>query len=656
MSSVSKAAPRVVFDGGSCDNPGCTLDVSVIVPVFNAGGLLREQVLALSEQDTPLHWELILTDNGSTDGSTEAVRDLAHHFAHFREVDASARQGPAFARNSGAGVALGTILMFCDADDVADPLWLHELWRATREHHFVGGRLALDRLNHSDSIAWRRPLQDTSLPHYYGCDYSASSNLGVSAELFRSLDGFDESFPSAAFEDVDLSLRAHRAGVTPAFCGQAVMHYRLREDLPATLRQAQTYGASSRLLFERHPRSVIAPPSVVDDAIEHFRLAKRRLRQAVRPMRSPGTLEWERAYARAQTRSLVGLRSYWSPRRRYPDEFPMPFTVVQRRRLGSALTRASERLSMPLPSSQPLDWASPWSLQSALMERWSPADRHLLGAGLLADADVTIETRRDGTTWYLNPSLDPIVNEVIRTGGYGTRESDLILRHLASKNRTPAAHGVIINVGANVGTTALPLARAGYRVVAAEPVQRAFDLLCRNVEVNGFGNVVQPFNAAVTATHCNVEIVAGDNLSTSELKGAHDPADLATPSDFGVHVEVVRGIPLDSLIDEAGVDPGQVALVWSDTEGAEAGVIAGGTRLWAAGVPLWVEIRPSALRDQGRLTDFVGLAQEWFSVVRPLDDLSAGRNQPLAVSDLREFIDSIGHERYAFTNVLLSRD
>src|SRR5665213_4169463 len=98
--------------------------ISVVLPVRDGLPWLDEQLGALAAQHCDEPWEVVVADNGSSDASVALARDWAERCAAMRVLDASARVGPAAARNAGVMAARGELLAFCDADDVVQAGWL----------------------------------------------------------------------------------------------------------------------------------------------------------------------------------------------------------------------------------------------------------------------------------------------------------------------------------------------------------------------------------------------------------------------------------------------------------------------------------------------------------------------------------------------------
>ncbi|GAA3751063.1 hypothetical protein GCM10022240_00360 [Microbacterium kribbense] len=221
---------------------GATAIVSVIIPAFNAADTLGEQLDALQRQREAPEFELLVCDNGSTDATTTIAHAWRDRLPQLRLVDASARRGASAARNYGAAQARSDILLFCDADDVVDRNWVQIMAAATSEHGFVAGLTEHALLNPHAAWdgGWVEPAyREGFLPWLPA---AGSGNLGIRAEIFTAVGGFDETRPSG--EDADLSWRVQLAGYPLHQEWGGVVHVRKREGFRATFRQGFLKGVA----------------------------------------------------------------------------------------------------------------------------------------------------------------------------------------------------------------------------------------------------------------------------------------------------------------------------------------------------------------------------------------------------------------------------
>jgi GT2 family glycosyltransferase len=229
--------------------------ISVVIPVFNPGALLRVQLDALGRQEDPgAGWEVILADNGCTDGSLQWLRDQDGPApVSYRVVEASGRPGPAHARNRGATEASGRWLVFCDADDVVSSDWLARLWDARDAGEVIAGACDVTRLNKPALLKARGgPSYGRTLP-MGPCQflpYAPSCNVMVRRATFERLGGWDEALPYC--EDVDFSWRAQLMGARLAFASEAIVHYRYRDSLRGVFTQMRRYKAAEATLYVRY--------------------------------------------------------------------------------------------------------------------------------------------------------------------------------------------------------------------------------------------------------------------------------------------------------------------------------------------------------------------------------------------------------------------
>jgi glycosyltransferase involved in cell wall biosynthesis len=193
-------------------------EASVIIPTFNRRALVREAISSVLAQ-SGAGFELIVIDDGSTDGTSDDLERLAATAPGVAiRIDAIAHRGPAAARNRGVAIARAPLIAFLDSDDLWSPAKLQRqlaFMRAhpefaicqTREIWLRDGR----RVNPG-----RRHLKragDIFAESLHVCLISPSAVM-MRTDLFRALGGFDEALP--ACEDYDLWLRIlvdHEAGL-----------------------------------------------------------------------------------------------------------------------------------------------------------------------------------------------------------------------------------------------------------------------------------------------------------------------------------------------------------------------------------------------------------------------------------------------------------
>lgn len=231
--------------------------VSVIVPVRDSASALASQLECLAAQDYRGAWELVIVDNGSTDGTRDVAAKRIERFPRARVVDASARRGVNFARNAGAHAAAGDFLVFCDADDEVAPGWLAALARGADECEIVGGWMDTDALNDRSIQASRAWSASTDgLPVALGfLPYAVSANCGIWHDVLDAVGGWNEAYEGCT--DVELSWRSQLAGHCLGFAPDAVVRYRFRRTLRGVARQFFRIGsAETRLYRDFHGRGL----------------------------------------------------------------------------------------------------------------------------------------------------------------------------------------------------------------------------------------------------------------------------------------------------------------------------------------------------------------------------------------------------------------
>lgn len=236
----------------SVDSSTSDLRVSVVIPCYNALPELAEQLDALAAQLGAPAFEVVLSDNGSSDGLVEYVRkavSTAKWPFPLLLVDASSRRGVAHARNAGVASAQGDLVLICDADDVVDSGWVAAMVSGLREADLVCGTLVSDDINDEVVRQWRPMYPAGVLPHKLNhLPYAVGANTGLRREVFDAIGGWDESFVAGG-DDVEFSWRAQHGGYTLRAAPDAVIRYRLRGSLRAMSRQSYFYARSDAQLL-----------------------------------------------------------------------------------------------------------------------------------------------------------------------------------------------------------------------------------------------------------------------------------------------------------------------------------------------------------------------------------------------------------------------
>lgn len=223
--------------------------ISVVIPALNAAHVIGEQLDALSRQTYRGPWEVVVVDNGSTDGTAEAVAAWVGRVPGLRVVDASARRGHTVARNAGAAAAAGDFLLYCDADDVVSPGWVAAMAEAASTCDIVGGYSEIETLNDERNRSWRHPQAPNRLPSKMGfLPLAISANIGLRKSVLVEIGGWNEGYGEGC-EDVEICWRAQVAGYELCYVPNAVVAYRLRSSIKGVARQMYRRGLAEPQLY-----------------------------------------------------------------------------------------------------------------------------------------------------------------------------------------------------------------------------------------------------------------------------------------------------------------------------------------------------------------------------------------------------------------------
>src|SRR3990172_10127958 len=181
------------------------MKISVIVPAYNAQKTIHQSIEALLAQEYPKErYEVIIIDDGSSDGTADVVKAYPVKYMHQRN------QGPATARNAGAREAGGEIMLFTDSDCVPFANWIAEMVKPFEDKEVVAVKGAYKNKQKS-MVARFAQLEFEErfemLKKAESIDMVDTYSAGYRRDLFMAAGGFDASFPVANNEDTELSYR-----------------------------------------------------------------------------------------------------------------------------------------------------------------------------------------------------------------------------------------------------------------------------------------------------------------------------------------------------------------------------------------------------------------------------------------------------------------
>jgi glycosyltransferase involved in cell wall biosynthesis len=241
---------------------GQTPRFSIIIPTYERRDLVAANVSALASQQFEGRFEVIVIVDGATDGTAEALRRLTLPFP--LTVVEQQNAGSAAARNHGARLARGEVLLFLDDDMEAHPALLLEHDRSLRVgadavmghiplHPRSPGGLLSDGVR-SWAEARTTRLSEPGAPLLL--EDMLTGQLSVSRAVFERLTGFDTRFrqqDTSGNADADFGHRLLQSGCRVVFNSAAISWQQYIVTPRQYLRRWREVGRADVRLVRKHP-------------------------------------------------------------------------------------------------------------------------------------------------------------------------------------------------------------------------------------------------------------------------------------------------------------------------------------------------------------------------------------------------------------------
>lgn len=210
--------------------------VSIIIPVFNNLNFTKNCLIALSQNTIYQPYEVVIIDNGSTDGTAQFLSCLE---GDVQIIKNEKNLGFGKASNQGAKAANGEYLLFLNNDTLPTKGWLTELVKiATDNEHvgIVGSKLLYpDNTIQHAGVAFNKygkvyhiyqglPRDHPNVSKIREFQAVTGACMLIKKEIFMKVGGFDERFLNG-FEDIDLCLKVKELGYQILYCPSSVVYH-----------------------------------------------------------------------------------------------------------------------------------------------------------------------------------------------------------------------------------------------------------------------------------------------------------------------------------------------------------------------------------------------------------------------------------------------
>lgn len=225
------------------------MELSLVVCTRNRGDQLHFALEHCARLQVEQPWELVVVDNGSTDGTSAVLKEFAQSFDGSVRLLFEPKPGLARARNTGWRAASGSIVAFTDDDCYPQADYLAQIHRCFEEASvgFLGGRVLLyDPEDYPITIQLLDRRVDLPPRSFVPPGLIHGANFAFRRDILEAIGGFDERFGAGtelfSAEDTDALARASAYGCRGAYDPRPVVfHHHRRRDLNEIRRLQRAY-------------------------------------------------------------------------------------------------------------------------------------------------------------------------------------------------------------------------------------------------------------------------------------------------------------------------------------------------------------------------------------------------------------------------------
>jgi len=224
--------------------------VSVVIPCYNCADTLRETVASIAAQNYA-SLELLLVNDGSTDGTAALLDELSAALPFARVVEHPHNRGPAAALNTGVAHAQGKYILPCGADDKLSENYISACVAALEQHPECGFAYPEWQQDFGESTQRHRFPEWSTLAQELRIYCHLPAHTLFRRQLWETVGGFCEELP--AYEDWDFWLGCVEHGAIGIRVPGITLFYRVRSTGQLRRHRARDRELKARIVL-RHPR------------------------------------------------------------------------------------------------------------------------------------------------------------------------------------------------------------------------------------------------------------------------------------------------------------------------------------------------------------------------------------------------------------------
>jgi cellulose synthase/poly-beta-1,6-N-acetylglucosamine synthase-like glycosyltransferase len=233
--------------------------ITIIIPVYNAGKTIQTCLESLVNQKTSRKYEIIFIDDGSEDNSLNIMNSMKNK--GDISVISQSNSGPAKARNVGAKLAKGDILVFTDSDCELDVYWLEEMTKPFDDEDVIGVQGSYKTKQKGIIPRYEQYEIENSYIRYNRNKYIDAIGTYSAAYrrmIFMKYGGFNTTYKLASGEDFDLSYKMAADGHRMVFNNKAICYHQHPDSLLSYLKIKHKRGYWRVLLYGNHSDKIIS--------------------------------------------------------------------------------------------------------------------------------------------------------------------------------------------------------------------------------------------------------------------------------------------------------------------------------------------------------------------------------------------------------------